>query len=141
MAVLQLTKLPKKPKRPWRKVRSHSKVVGFDFSLHMSGVYPTAKPSLPEIGGPHFPIVAFVWMPWAVLEEACLSIGCYLFRPLAEAILLPVPTFETGFAELFFPLRIPKLPRLSSTSSTCRSHEAIFFRPQPTSPGIHPALG
>ena len=47
--------------------------------------------------------VAFVQMPWTVLEEACLLIRGRLFRPLAEAISLLVPTFETGFAELFFP--------------------------------------
>ena len=140
--VLQLTELPKKPKRPWRKVRSHPKVVGFDSSLHHTpGVFPNAKPSLPNIGGPRFPIVAFVRMPWAVVEEACPSLRGCLFRPLAEAILLPVPTFETGFGVSFFTLRIPKQPKLWSSSSTRRSHEDIFFRLQSASPGIHPALG
>ena len=47
-------------------------------------------------------------MPWAVLEEACLSLRDCLFRPIADSILLPVPTFDTGFAELFFFLEDPK---------------------------------
>ena len=78
-------------------------------------------------------------MPWAVLEGACPSLRGCLFRPLVEAILLPVPTFETGFGESFFSLRIPKPPKLWSSSSTRRSHEDIFFRLQSASPGIHPA--
>ena len=76
-------------------------------------------------GGRRSLTVAFVQMPWVVLEDACLSIRCPLFRPLAEATPLLVPTFETGFGGSFFPSRIPKQPKLSSTSSTRRSHEGV----------------
>ena len=53
--VLQLTKLPKKPKRPWRTVRSHPKVVGFDSSLpHTPDVFPIAEPKRPHLSVPAF---------------------------------------------------------------------------------------
>ena len=77
--ILQLTKLPKTQGRPSRKARSRPKVVEFDPSLrHVPGGFPTAKPSLPKIGGLRSPTVAFVQRPWDFLEEACL-------RHLAEA--------------------------------------------------------
>ena len=45
---------------------------------------------------------SFVQMPWAVLEEACLSIRRRWLRPLAQAISLMLATFETGFGGSFF---------------------------------------
>ena len=100
---------------------------------------PIARRPLPKIGGHRSPIVAFVRMPWAVLEEACLSIRCQFFRPLAEAIPSWFP--ETGFGGSSFPSRIPKPPKLWTTSSARRSHEDVLFRrSQSASPGTHSAL-
>ena len=48
---------------------------------------PTVRLPMPRIGGHRSPTVASVQTPWAVLEEACLSIRGQRCRPLAEATL------------------------------------------------------
>ena len=140
--VLQLTKLPETNGRPPSKAPSRPKVVGFGSNLHHTpGVSPSARRQLPRIGGHRSPTVAFVQTPRPVLEEACLSIRCQRCRPLAEAIPLRVPTFETGFGGSFFPSNITKPQKMSPTSSTHRSHEDVLLRrSQSASPGTHSAL-
>ena len=84
--VLQLPKLPKTQERPSRKVRSRPKGVGFDSSLHSTpGVSPIAGAVIAKSWRALFSHRRLcVQMPWAVLEETCLSCRCRLFRPLAE---------------------------------------------------------
>ena len=140
--VLLLTKLAEDTEwRTSRTARSRPKVVGFDgipASIIRQVCLPIAKRSLPKIGGRRSPTVRCHGL---FPKEACLPTRCRWFRPLAEAILLQVPTFETGFGGSFFSSRIPKLPKLSSMSSTLRSHEDVLFRrSQSASPGIHSAL-
>ena len=79
------------------------------------------------IGVHRSPNVAFVQPPWAVLEEACLSIWCQRCRPLAEAISLRVPTFE----DRFFPSnRKNRLQRLRPIGANWRP---ILLRTDPGS--------
>ena len=135
-------KLPKTRGHPSRQARSRPKVVGFVSNLHhMPVVFPIARLPLPKIGEHRSPTAAFVRTPWVVLDEACLSIRGQRCRPLAETTSLRVSTFETGFGGSFFPSRIPKPQKLSSMSSTRRSHEDVLFRRrQSAPPWTHSAL-
>ena len=72
-------------------------------------------PSCSHLQSHHCPIMptSLLQLPWAVPEEACLSIRSGLSPPLAWAILLLVPTFETGLGGSFS-------PRASQNSQNCR---------------------
>ena len=63
--------------------------------------------------------------------------GSLCFDPLLSGHLPPGSHVRDRIRRVVLPLRIPKLPKLCSTTSTRRSHEDIFFRSQSTSPGIH----
>ena len=137
--VLQLTTLPEKQKHLWRKssITSQSCRIRLQPN-HTPGGFPIAKPSLPKKnGGAHVPTVVFCPDVMGCSRgslssnsESFASTSCWGHLP-------PGSHFRDRIRRRRSLERIPKPP--SSTSATRRSHEDIFFRPQPASPGVHPA--
>ena len=105
--VLQLTALQKKPKRPWGKVGSHPKFVGFDSSLpHSPGVLPIAEPSLPKIGGPALPSSLLSGCHGLFSRKLVFHFGLACFDPL-----LRPSHVRDRICRDVLPLEDPKTPK------------------------------
>ena len=93
------------------------------------------------LAGPAFPSSLLSGCHGVFSRKLVFHFGIACFDPLLIPSSSQFPRSTQDSPSCSFSLRIPKLPKLCSTSSTRQFHEDIFFRPQSTFQGIHPALG